>query len=210
MNRLLWAVFLYCIEIEIMEDIGLKQLNRFCIGLAGAGGLGSNAAIALVRAGIEKIVIADFDRVEASNLNRQYFFTDQIGLPKVEALKENALRINRNISVETHFLRITPENAPMLFACCDLIIEAFDKAEEKIMLMETVTQHLPQIPLIMGSGISGWGRSNEIRCNRIGNIVICGDTDTEVGENAPPLAPRVGMVACMQANEALRILLGGE
>lgn len=191
-----------------MENKVLERLKQFCIGVAGAGGLGSNVAVALARAGVKKLIVADFDRVETSNLNRQYFFADQVGMPKVEALKENILQIYADVGIETHFVKITPANFATLFHDCDLIVEAFDKAEEKIMLIEEMMQNFPEKPLIIGSGMAGWGRSNDIRMEQTGNIIVCGDSVSEVDNEHPPLAPRVGMVANMQANEALRILLG--
>jgi len=189
-----------------MENISAR-LEKVCVGIAGAGGLGSNAAMALIRAGVRNIVIADYDYVEKSNLNRQYFFTDQIGILKVEALKINALRVNPDCSIKTHPVKVTPDNAVELFSNCDVIIEAFDKADQKIILIETLMEYLPNIPLIVGSGIGGWGKSDEIRRKRMGNIIICGDFETEANESSPPLSPRVGIVANMQANEALGMIL---
>jgi len=185
----------------------IESLEKSRVGVAGAGGLGSNAAMALVRAGVRNIVIADYDYVEKSNLNRQYFFADQIGMPKVEAFRTNALRVNSDCNITTHHLKVTTDNAVELFSGCDLIIEAFDKADQKIMLIETLMEQLPDIPLIAGSGLGGWGKSDEIRCKQLGNVVLCGDFETEADASNPPLAPRVGIVANMQANEALRMLL---
>ena len=189
-----------------MEDI-LSRLEKVRIGIAGAGGLGSNATMALIRAGVQNIVIADYDCVEKSNLNRQYFFADQIGMSKVEALKINALRVNPDCNITTHHLKITPDNAVALFSGCDVIIEAFDKADQKIMLIETLMKHLPNTPIVTGSGIGGWGKSGDIQCKRFGNIIQCGDFETETDETHPPLAPRVGIVANMQANEALDMVM---
>jgi sulfur carrier protein ThiS adenylyltransferase len=190
----------------VIENISAR-LEKACVGIAGAGGLGSNAAIALIRAGVQNIVIADFDNVEKSNLNRQYFFTDQIGMPKVEALKINALRINPDCNITAHYVKVTTDNVVELFSGCDVIIEAFDKADQKIMLIEVLMEQLPDIPLVVGSGMGGWGKSVEIQCKQLGNVVLCGDFETEADESNPPLAPRVGIVANMQANEALRLLL---
>jgi sulfur carrier protein ThiS adenylyltransferase len=184
-----------------------NRLKKACVGIAGAGGLGSNAAIALIRAGVQNIVIADYDKVEESNLNRQYFFADQVGMPKVEALKTNALRINPNCNITTHYLKVTPDNIVALFSGCDVIVEAFDKADQKIMLIEVLMDQLPDVPLVVGSGMGGWGKSVDIQCKQLGNVVLCGDFETEADEAHPPLAPRVGIVANMQANEVLRLLL---
>jgi len=189
-----------------MEDISTR-LENVCVGIAGAGGLGSNAAMALIRAGVQNIIIADYDRVERSNLNRQYFFIDQVGMLKVEALKMNALRVNPDCNITTHCVKVTPDNAVTLFSGCDVIIEAFDQADQKIMLIETLIEKLPNIPIIIGSGMGGWGKSNKIKCKQVGNTILCGDFETEADSANPPLAPRVGIVANMQANETLRLMI---
>jgi sulfur carrier protein ThiS adenylyltransferase len=185
-----------------------KHLGKFKVGIAGAGGLGSNCAVSLARTGVGTIVIADFDTVEKLNLSRQYYFRDQTGKPKVLALQENINRINPEITVIPVHVKLDPSNIPDTFKGCHLIIEAFDKAEMKEMLIETVQNKMPEIPLIVGSGIAGWGKSDEIKCRKIDDsLYICGDETLEATEELPPLAPRVGIVACMQANLAIELLL---
>jgi sulfur carrier protein ThiS adenylyltransferase len=186
-----------------------ERLADRCVAVAGCGGLGSNCAVALVRAGVNRLVLADFDTVTLSNLNRQYYFLDQVGQKKVVALRENLLRIDPRAEIEIHDLRLEPASVLRLFAACDVIVEAFDRADQKRMIVETVLENLPEKPLVCGSGLAGWGRSNEIRVERHGNLYLCGDNRREVSENEPPLAPRVGIVASMQANQVLEILLGG-
>ena len=185
-----------------------EKLKKASVGLAGCGGLGSTAAIALARAGVGRLVIADFDVVEPSNLNRQQYFVSHIGLPKVEALKEIIKKADPFTKVESHHLRIVPENVESLFGKCDVIIEAFDMADQKQMLAETVLSKLPQIPLIIGSGMAGYGANNLLRTRKAGNLYLCGDEQSEAGPGFGLMAPRVGMAACMQANQALEILLG--
>lgn len=182
-------------------------LSKKTVGIAGCGGLGSNAAVALARVGIGKLIIADFDVIVEGNLNRQYFFYDQIGKKKCFALTENLNKINPNCIVKAHDLKLNEENIPKIFYNCDLIIEAFDLAEMKRMLVETSLAHFPITPLIVGSGLAGWGNFEEIKIVQNGNIFICGDNINEVSEQNPPLAPRVGIIANMQANKALEILL---
>jgi len=184
------------------------KLKKACVGIAGCGGLGSNAAMALARVGIGKLVIADFDVVEPSNLNRQYYFIDQIGLPKVKALAANIKRANPYVRVEAHYLRVVPENVVSLFGRCQVIIEAFDRADQKEMLAEAVLGRLPGMPLIIGNGMAGWGGNNLMRTRQLGNLYICGDEATEAGPGRGLMAPRVGVAACMQANQALEIVLG--
>lgn len=177
------------------------------VGIAGAGGLGSNCAVALVRCGIGKLAVADFDVVSESNLNRQYYFRDQVGMPKTDALAANLKRIDPAVELSMFQVRVTPANLQMLFGDCDVIVEAFDLAEEKEMLAEAVLTRMPETPLVLGLGIAGWGLNDLIRCRKSGNLYICGDEVTEISPELPPIAPRVGIVANMQANVVLEILL---
>ncbi|MGE0090288.1 MAG: sulfur carrier protein ThiS adenylyltransferase ThiF [Bacteroidales bacterium] len=184
-----------------------RNLKTKTVGIAGCGGLGSNCAIALARVGIGKIIIADFDKIEESNLNRQYFFWDQIGKIKSETLKDNIERINHDVIVVSHHVFIDESNFEELFHECDLVIEAFDRPESKEMIVRAMNRFFPDKTLIMGIGISGWGQNDSIKEIRYHNLIICGDQKSEVSDENPPLAPRVGIVANMQANIALEILL---
>lgn len=177
------------------------------VGIAGCGGLGSNCTVALARVGIGNLIIADFDVIEESNLNRQYYFHHQIGKKKTDCLQENIQLINPETRVEKHDVKLDSENLVDIFQNCDVIVEAFDKAELKQMIIETVSEHLSQTPLVIGLGMAGWGDSNSIRCRQADNLFICGDAIKEIDEDLPPLAPRVGIVASMQANTVLEILL---
>lgn len=185
-----------------------NHLRKFRVGIAGAGGLGSNCAAALARCGVGTLVIADFDIIENSNLSRQFYFTDQIGLMKTVALKENLFRINPDVSVIIYQIMLDTQNIKELFSGCDIIVEAFDKPEMKQMIIETVQLEMKGIPVVAASGLAGWGKSELIRCRKIDDtLYICGDETSEVSETLPPLAPRVGMVANMQANTVLEILM---
>ena len=188
---------------EIKERLGSRT-----IGIAGAGGLGSNCAVALARVGIGKLIIADFDIVSKSNLNRQYYFYKQIGQKKVQALKENILKINPDVAVAAIEILLVAQNIPSIFKDCDVIVEAFDKADQKEMLIETVLSELPEKPLVIGLGMAGWGMNDSIHCRKNDNLYICGDEISEIDDDLPPIAPRVGIVANMQANVTLEILLG--
>jgi sulfur carrier protein ThiS adenylyltransferase len=184
------------------------HLARFRVGIAGAGGLGSNCAVALARSGVGTLVISDFDVIEPANLNRQYFFTHQVGMFKTVALKDNISRINPDIVVLAHTGKLDESNIPVIFSGCDVVVEAFDKVEMKTMLIETVQLKMPGIPVIAGSGVAGWGKNDAIRCRKIDEtLYICGDESTEADENDPPMAPRVNIVASMQANLVVEILM---
>lgn len=177
------------------------------VGIAGAGGLGSNCAASLVRAGVGRLIVVDFDYVTSSNLNRQYYFPDQVGGLKVEALRDNLLRINPKLEISICPERVTPENFVSLFSCCDVVVEAFDRAEEKAWFIEEMSRRLPDIHLVAASGMAGFGRLEAIQVVRQGNLTICGDGSSEVTKNTPPLAPRVGVVANMEADAVLEYLL---
>ncbi|MBO7482816.1 MAG: sulfur carrier protein ThiS adenylyltransferase ThiF [Kiritimatiellae bacterium] len=187
------------------RERGILESAR--IGIAGAGGLGSNVAMLLVRAGIVKFVIADFDEVNASNLNRQFFFRGQIGEKKVEALAHNLRLIEPDLELELHDVRLTDGNVAGVFAGCDIVVEAFDAAESKTMLLDAL---LPLgRPVVAATGLAGWGRSNEIRTRRVGrNLVLVGDQSSDVNDGLAPQGVRVAIAAAHEANAVVSLLLG--
>ncbi len=181
------------------------RLERAVVGIAGAGGLGSNVASHLVRAGVRKFVIADFDVVSPSNLNRQFFFRDQIGRRKVESLAENLRRIEPDLELTLHDVRLDADNMPSLFGACDVVVEAFDNVESKSALLSALRDK----PVVSASGLAGWGRSNAMKVRRIGgNLVLVGDCSSDIRAGLAPQSARVGIAAAMQANAALALLLG--
>lgn len=185
----------------------LEKLKGICVGIAGCGGLGSNCAMALARTGVGTLVIADFDSVSLENLNRQYYFREQVGQKKVLALKENIRKVDPDIDVQAHDVFLGPDEVVDIFRNCQVIVEAFDRADMKLMIIETVTERFPDKFIVAGSGLAGYGENNALRTRRLGNLFICGDETSEVSEEMPPLAPRVGAVACLQANQVLEIVL---
>ena len=192
-----------------LSDDERAVLEGAKIGIAGAGGLGSNCAMHLVRAGVRRLVVADFDVVCESNLNRQFFFRDQLGMKKVDALRENLLRIEPSLEVETADVRLDAGSVRSLFADCSVVVEAFDTVESKSMILGAFVGTGRK--LVTASGIAGWGRSKAIRVRRLGaDIVAVGDGGTAVGEGAAPVSPRVGIAAAMQANAVVSILLKKE
>lgn len=182
-----------------------KILQSSVVGIAGCGGLGSNAAAALTRAGIGTLILADFDSVEPSNLNRQYFFQPDTGKRKTDALATHLKAINPEIKLNLFPDELTPDNVPAVFKNADLLIEAFDKSENKLWLIETWCSAFPDKPLISGNGVAGYGRTEALKIRRNGNLILCGDgeSDTTMGL----CAARVAIVANMQANEAIEILM---
>jgi sulfur carrier protein ThiS adenylyltransferase len=186
-----------------------RVVKQACVGIAGAGGLGSAVAVALARCGIGQLVIADFDLVEPSNLNRQQYFLDQLGLPKVYALRDTLARINPNVRVTACHLRLNPGNVATIFGSVELLVEAFDVAEQKAMLIESFAAAFAERPIVAGSGMAGLAPSNSIRTRRVGSqLVLCGDGETAAAPGCGLMAPRVGIAAHHQANAVLRLLLG--
>lgn len=190
------------------KDLQQKFTNS-TVAICGLGGLGSNIAVSLARAGIGKLILVDFDKVDISNLHRQQYKADQIGRFKTEALAENLREIAPYIQVETHAIRVTEENFEALLSKADLICEAFDRAEAKAMLVNGVLEKLHTKYLIAASGMAGLGSANSIQTRRITNrFYLCGDGISDVADDIGLVAPRVMLCAAHQAHMVLRILSG--
>lgn len=183
------------------------ELRNSVVGVAGLGGLGSHVAAALARMGLGRLIIADFDVVDTSNLNRQQYYFDQVGMAKVDATVANLRRINPEIAVFGHQVRLTSENIPEIFGGVDVVAECFDRSEQKQMLVETVLLRM-DVPVVSVSGIAGYGRSNEIVTRRISDrLVLVGDGVSGTGPGVPLTAGRVGVAAGHQANAVLEMML---
>ena len=196
-------------ELFIRNVPGMRdKLRKSRVGIAGCGGLGSNIAMSLVRAGIGELIIADFDQVEPSNLTRQYFFLEDIGKMKTDALRDILLRINPEVVIRTIKEELTPSNLSDLFSGVDVMVEAFDLADRKYWLIDNWSRYHKDIPLVCGSGVAGFGRNNELKTVRIGNLYVCGDQRSDMKDGL--CAARVALVASMQANSVIEILMQGD
>lgn len=188
-----------------LED--LKKIQTKRIGIAGLGGLGSNCAHYLMRSGFVKFTLCDFDKVEPSNLNRQFYFGGQIGMRKTEALIENLSKINPTLEITLFDEKITEENAVRVFRDCDAIVEAFDNVESKRLLAEIFSRSGKFF--VSASGLAGYGDLDSIKIQKMhDNFYIVGDRITEAGKDNPPLAPRVNIAAAKQADLVLAWALG--
>ena len=184
-------------------------VKKACVGIAGLGGLGSAIAIALARLGVGKLILVDFDVVEPSNLNRQQYFIDQIGMYKTAAIEQNLKRINPYVELQTHNVLLTAENLPHIFKDADILVEAFDAPDAKAMLLETISKIAPEKQIVMASGLAGFEPANTIITRKIGkNLTVVGDLVTEAKPGTGLMPPRVGIAAHHQANAVLRIILG--
>ncbi|MEE0982127.1 MAG: thiamine biosynthesis protein ThiF [Acutalibacteraceae bacterium] len=184
-----------------------KKISGTTVAICGLGGLGSNIAFALARAGIGKLILIDFDSVDITNLHRQQYKANQIGMNKTEALKDNLLEIAPYVAIETHSVRISEDNAEELLKNADVICEAFDDAECKAMLVNIVTERMPEKYLVAASGMAGFGSANTIQTRRISKrFYICGDGTSDVQSEGSLVATRVMLCAAHQAHTVLRIL----
>jgi sulfur carrier protein ThiS adenylyltransferase len=187
-----------------------EQLMLASVGIAGAGGLGSNAAMALARAGVGHLVIVDFDEVEEKNLTRQYFFKDQVGQLKVKALKRNIERASSGAKVDAINRKLVAGKMTEPFAKVDVVVEALDAAETKANFIEEVLLELPGKPVVAASGVAGWGLCESIAIRRMPPLYLIEDKGAKSSDRGVLLAPKVGLVAHMQANMVMEILLGVE
>ena len=188
------------------EDVQ-KKFSAATIALCGLGGLGSNIAISLARAGIGKLILIDFDQVDITNLHRQQYKANQIGMDKTDALSENLKEIAPYIGIESHTVRITEGNAVELLKDADIICEAFDNAECKAMLTNLILETMPNKFLVAASGMAGFGSANSIRTRKItSRFYLCGDEESDVQSEGSLVASRVMLCAAHQAHTILRIL----
>lgn len=184
-----------------------KRFAKATVAICGLGGLGSNIALSLTRAGIGKLILIDFDRVDITNLHRQQYKACQIGKYKTEALSENLKEITPYIELEIHTIRITKENVNALLQDADIICEAFDDPEVKAMLTNIVLEAMPDKYLIAASGMAGMGSANTIQTRKVSNhFYLCGDGTSDITEAGSLVSTRVMLCAAHQAHTVLRIL----
>lgn len=193
----------------LAERNGLENQKKFansCVGIAGLGGLGSNIAVYLARLGIGKLILVDFDNVDITNINRQNYVLSDIGKPKTKALYDYLIKINPYLNYELHQLKITSENALSLFSTCDVVCEAFDKPDQKAMLIQALLNQ--NIKIVSGNGMAGINSANLIKTtNPIRNLYICGDNQSDISDGLGLMSPRVAVCAAHQATMTMRLLL---
>ena len=194
-----------------LEERNGKELQQAfssaMVAVCGLGGLGSNIAIALARAGIGKLILIDFDRVDITNLHRQQYKADQIGMYKTVALAENLKEIAPYISLEIHTERITEDNVLTFLKDADIICEAFDDAECKAMLTEIVLTEMRDKYLVAASGMAGLYDANRIKTRKVtSRFYLCGDEESDVADGLGLVSSRVMVCAAHQAHTVLRIL----
>lgn len=188
-----------------------ERFTKATVAICGLGGLGSSIAVMLARAGIGRLILIDFDRVDITNLHRQQYKANQLGLRKADALAENLKEIAPYTMIETYNKKLTEKNASVLLGASDIICEAFDNAEAKAMLTGCVLETMPDKYLIAASGMAGLGSANAIKTRKITrHFFICGDGISDVNGSIGLLSSRVMLCAAHQAHMVLRLLAGQE
>jgi len=188
-----------------------ERVQKATVGIAGLGGLGSAVAISLARTGVGRLILADFDVVEPSNLNRQQYFIKHLGMAKTEALQALLTEINPYVEVTVFNSLLIPQNIPSVFGPADIIVECFDDAAAKSMFLGSVRETLSRAYLILASGLAGYGDSNSIRTWRMGErTYIVGDLKSAAEPGRGLMAPRVGIAANHQANLVISLLMSPE
>lgn len=181
------------------------------VAVAGLGGLGSHIAIGLARSGVGHLFLVDFDTVEVTNLNRQAYRIPHLGKPKTQAITEILWEINPYLDIRTAQVKVTQDNAASLFGDYPILCEAFDQAEGKAMLISALLSQCPNMTIVSGSGMAGYGDCNAIRTRRaMRRLYLCGDETTDIGEGMGLMAPRVAVCAGHQANQVLQLILDTE
>ena len=198
----------------LCERHGADMQAKFAAGavvICGLGGLGSNVAVHLARAGVGRLHLIDFDRVDLSNLNRQQYFPDQLGQHKTEALSGTLRRIAPYCEITAETVKLDADNIPELLAPYPVICEAFDRADQKAMLVNCVLEHLPAAYLVSASGMAGIGSANPIQTRCITrHFYLCGDGKSDAADGLGLISARVGVCAAPEAHMILRLLAGYE
>ena len=184
-----------------------RKISSTTVAVCGLGGLGSNIANALARAGVGKLILSDFDKVDITNLHRQQYKVSQVGMYKTEALRENLTEINPYLETEIHTVCVTEENAKELLKDCDIICEAFDNAECKAMLTNLVLEEMPDKYIVTASGMAGLDSANLIKTRKVSKrFYLCGDEISDASDGIGLVSSRVMLCAAHQAHTVLRII----
>jgi sulfur carrier protein ThiS adenylyltransferase len=195
-------------QVVLIRKGEIPQMAELEALMVARHGLGSAVSIALARMGIGTLILVDFDVVEPSNLNRQQYFIDQIGMPKTQALSKILASISPFTKIVTHKIELNRKNVPKVFNTADVVVECFDRADEKVMILESVAESLPKAYVVGASGLAGYGDSNSIKTWRLGNrVFIVGDMIKAAGPGMGLMAPRVGIAAHHQANFVVSLLV---
>ena len=185
-----------------------EKLRNAKVAIAGLGGLGSNIAVMLARSGVEHLRMIDFDVVDVTNQNRQVYTIPHVGKYKTEALEEILMQINPYLDYEFRQEKVTMENIRELFSGYPIVCEAFDRADQKAMLVQELLTQFPDTIVVSGNGMAGVGASNEIQTKqKLKRLFVCGDEKTDIADGMGLMAPRVTICAAHQANKVLQLVI---
>ena len=185
-----------------------EKFSKAHVEVAGLGGLGSNIAVMLARSGVGHLFLVDFDMVDVTNLNRQMYMIPHLGRPKAEALPDILCQINPYLKYESVCTKVTPENIKELFEGYPIVCEAFDRPDQKAMLVRELLSQFSETIVVSGNGMAGFGDTNNIQTKQMmKRLYVCGDQKTDVGNGTGLMAPRVAACAAHQANKVLQLIL---
>lgn len=185
-----------------------NKLQNSKVAIAGLGGLGSNIALMLARSGVGHLLLVDFDVVDVTNLNRQAYMIPHVGKPKTEAIIDLLNQINPYLKYETLRIKVTPDNIKNIFQGFSIVCEAFDKADQKAMLVQGILREFKDTVVVSGNGMAGFGDSNTITTEKLlSRVYVCGDKSTDISDNMGLMSPRVTICAAHQANKVIQLIL---
>ncbi|MBE7024360.1 MAG: thiamine biosynthesis protein ThiF [Ruminococcaceae bacterium] len=184
-----------------------KKISSTTVAVCGLGGLGSNIATSLARAGIGKLILIDFDKVDITNLHRQQYKANQIGMNKTEALQNNLKEINPYIETKIHNVYLDENTAKDILSETDIICEAFDNAEAKASIVNFVLSEMPEKYIVAASGMAGLDSANLIKTRKVSKrFYLCGDEVSDIKDGIGLVSSRVMLCAAHQAHTVLRII----
>lgn len=185
-----------------------EKLRNAKVAIAGLGGLGSNIAVMLARSGVGHIFMVDFDKVDVTNLNRQMYTIPHVGQVKTEALGQILEGINPYLDYSFRCIKVTKDNVKDLFEGYPIVCEAFDRPDQKAMLVQEVLSQLPKTTIVSGNGMAGYSEANDIRTTKkLSRLYVCGDETADTTKGVGLMAPRVAICAGHQANKVIQLIL---
>jgi sulfur carrier protein ThiS adenylyltransferase len=186
-----------------------KKFDEAVVAICGLGGLGSNIATCLARAGVGHLILIDFDSVDVTNLHRQQYKINQVGIAKTDALKANLEEINPFIKIETHQVKMTEANSKSLIEKASIVCEAFDSAQNKAMLVNLVLEQMPEKYILSSSGMAGFNSANDISTRKVSKkFYMSGDGVSDVNDGIGLISSRVMVCGAHEAHMVIRILIG--
>lgn len=199
----------------ILPEIGIEgqlQLKAAKVLIIGAGGLGCPVLQYLTAAGVGTIGIADYDKVEASNLQRQILYTrEDIGKYKAVVAKEKAINLNPFILVEAHVINVTEENVLALIEAYDIVVDGSDNFATRYLLNDACV--IMNKPLVFGSILKFEGQVSVFNYQQ-GPTYRCLFSDPPNSDEMPNctvigvVATLPGIIGSLQANEVIKMIIG--